>query len=178
MTRSSSAMAASACSRLAATARPLRCAVERQAPLDRKTLCPQARLHGREALRAEIERQLGYVAWTHCGLMHIMSDERRGITERADRFCKNGHVVSHAPMAVYELDADSLLTAWRECFDTWPVAPDGRRSGAPVGPGSAGPRLNHSTIEWHASPACLDSYAGVDCRGNTRLDLTVPPCYR
>jgi limonene-1,2-epoxide hydrolase len=83
-------------------------------------------IRGREALRAEIHRQLGYVSWTHCGLVHIMSDERRVITERADQFCKNGHVVSHALMAVYELDADGLITAWREYFDTWDVA---RQSG-------------------------------------------------
>lgn len=79
-------------------------------------------IRGRDALRAEIERQLGYVAWTHCGLVHILSDDRRVVTERADRFCKNGHVVSHALMAVYELDADGLITDWREYFDTWDLS--------------------------------------------------------
>lgn len=84
-------------------------------------------IRGRAALRAEIERQLGYVSWTRCGLVHIMSDDHRVITERMDQFCKNGHVVSHALMAVYELDDDGLITAWREYFDTWDLA---RQSGS------------------------------------------------
>ena len=84
-------------------------------------------IRGRDALRAEIERQLGYVSWTHCGLVNIVSDDRRVVTERADRFCKNGHVVSHALMAIYELDADGLITDWREYFDTWDLA---RQSGS------------------------------------------------
>lgn len=79
-------------------------------------------IRGREALRAEIERQLGYVAWTECGLLHIVSDERRVVTERSDRFCKNGRVVRHELMAVYELDGDGLITDWREYFDTWDLA--------------------------------------------------------
>ncbi len=79
-------------------------------------------IRGREALRAEIERQLGYVSWTHCRLVHIVSDDRRVVTERADRFCKNGRVVGHALMAVYELDDDGLITDWREYFDTWDLA--------------------------------------------------------
>ncbi len=87
-------------------------------------------IRGREALRAEIERQLGYVSWTRCGLVHIVSDERRVVTERADQFCKNGRVVSHALMAVYELDDDGLITAWREYFDTWDLA---RQSGSEPG---------------------------------------------
>jgi limonene-1,2-epoxide hydrolase len=87
-------------------------------------------IRGREALRAEIERQLAYVAWTECGLLHIVSDDRRVVTERADRFCKNGHVVSHALMAVYELDDDGLITDWREYFDTYDLA---KQSGSTPG---------------------------------------------
>lgn len=87
-------------------------------------------IRGRAALRAEINRQLGYVSWTECGLVHIMSDDRRVITERADRFCKNGRVVQHALMAVYELDADGLITEWREYFDTFDLA---RQSGSTPG---------------------------------------------
>lgn len=84
-------------------------------------------IRGREALRVEIERQLGYVSWTRCGLVQILSDERRVVTERADQFCKNGRVVNHALMAIYELDGDGLITDWREYFDLFDVA---RQSGS------------------------------------------------
>jgi len=84
-------------------------------------------IRGREALRAEIERQLTYVSWTCCGLVQILSDDRRVVTERADQFCKNGRVVSHQLMAIYELDADGLITDWREYFDLFDVA---RQSGS------------------------------------------------
>ena len=84
-------------------------------------------IRGRAALRAEIERQLGYVAWTQCGVLHIVSDERRVVTERADRFCKNGRVVAHQLMAIFELDQDGLITDWREYFDLYDLA---RQSGS------------------------------------------------
>ena len=84
-------------------------------------------IRGRGALRAEIERQLGYVAWMQCSLLHIVSDERRVDTERADRFCKNGRVVAHQLMAIFELDEDGLITDWREYFDLFDLA---RQSGS------------------------------------------------
>jgi limonene-1,2-epoxide hydrolase len=84
-------------------------------------------IRGHTALRAEIHRQLGYVSWTRCGLINIVSDERRVVTERADCFCKNGRVVDHTLMAIYELDEQGLITGWREYFDLFDVA---RQSGS------------------------------------------------
>jgi limonene-1,2-epoxide hydrolase len=67
------------------------------------------------------------VAWSQCRLLHILSDGHRVVTERADRFCKNGRVVEHQLMAVFELDGEGLITAWREYFDLFDLA---RQSGS------------------------------------------------
>lgn len=84
-------------------------------------------IRGRDALRAEIGRQLGYVEWSRCGLRRLWSDDRSVVTERADRFGRGGKTVNHALMAVFELDGDGLITAWREYFDTWDLS---RQTGA------------------------------------------------
>jgi limonene-1,2-epoxide hydrolase len=84
-------------------------------------------IRGRDALRTEIQRQMGYVAWTQCRLLHIVSNGQCVMTERADRFCKNGRVVEHQLMAVFELDSQGLITVWREYFDLFDLS---RQSGS------------------------------------------------
>ncbi len=84
-------------------------------------------IRGREALRAEIERQLGYIAWARCGVLNIVSNDHQVITERLDLVNKNGHILHHALMSIHELDGDGLITHWREYFDTWDLA---RQSGS------------------------------------------------
>jgi limonene-1,2-epoxide hydrolase len=84
-------------------------------------------IQGREAIRTEIHRQLGYVTGTHCGLTHIVSSDRMVVTERVDFFVRNGIRVRHALMAMFELDGDGLITAWREYFDTFDLS---RQTGA------------------------------------------------
>ncbi|WP_066341483.1 nuclear transport factor 2 family protein [Azohydromonas lata] len=74
-------------------------------------------IRGRESLRREIQRQLGYTEWARCGIERMWSDERSVVTERLDHFGRNGHTVRHALMAVFELDDQTLITAWREYFD-------------------------------------------------------------
>ena len=87
-------------------------------------------IRGRAALRAEIERQLGYVQATHCGIQHMVSNDHMVMTERLDHFTKNGKRANHALVAVYELDDQGLITAWREYFDTLDLA---RQTGSEPG---------------------------------------------
>jgi limonene-1,2-epoxide hydrolase len=82
---------------------------------------------GRDAIRAEVHRQLGYVSFPHCGTIHMVSNDRMVATERLDLFIRNGKTVRHALMAMFELDDDGLITAWREYFDTYDLS---RQTGA------------------------------------------------
>lgn len=84
-------------------------------------------IRGREALHAEIRRQLTYTQRPQCGTIHMVSSETMVMTERLDHFQRNGKTMTHALMAVFELDADGLITAWREYFDTWDLS---RQTGA------------------------------------------------
>jgi limonene-1,2-epoxide hydrolase len=84
-------------------------------------------IRGREAIAAEIQRQLGYVSSPHCRTIHMISTDRMVATERVDLFIRNGKTVRHALMAMFELDADGLITAWREYFDTYDLS---RQTGA------------------------------------------------
>src|SRR5258706_14857218 len=70
-------------------------------------------IRGRVAIAAEIRRQLGYVSSPRCGLVHIVSNERMVATERVDHFVRDGKTVRHALMAMFDLDGDGLITAWR-----------------------------------------------------------------
>jgi limonene-1,2-epoxide hydrolase len=79
-------------------------------------------IRGREALKAEILRQMSYVQLPHCNIIHIASTDRVVVTERLDHFTKNGKRVSHALAAVYELNDEHQITAWREYFDIMDVA--------------------------------------------------------
>lgn len=84
-------------------------------------------ISGRAAIRAEIQRQLGYVSFPHCGIVHMISTDRMVATERVDHFIRSGKRVRHALMAMFDLDADGLITAWREYFDTYDLS---RQTGA------------------------------------------------
>jgi limonene-1,2-epoxide hydrolase len=84
-------------------------------------------IRGRAAIADEIRRQLGYVNSPDCGIVHIVSSERMVVTERVDHFMRDGKKVRHALMAMFELDGDGLITAWREYFDTWDLS---RQTGA------------------------------------------------
>jgi limonene-1,2-epoxide hydrolase len=84
-------------------------------------------ISGRQALRSEIHRQLGYTQRPQCGLLNIVSSGRLVMTERLDHFQRNGKTMNHALMAVFELDAQGLIVAWREYFDTYDLS---RQTGA------------------------------------------------
>jgi limonene-1,2-epoxide hydrolase len=73
---------------------------------------------GRAALRSEIDRQCGFSTFMHCGITKIISSGAIVVTERVDHFTMHGIRVEHALMAIYEIDADGKVAAWREYFDT------------------------------------------------------------
>jgi limonene-1,2-epoxide hydrolase len=79
-------------------------------------------IRGREALRAEILRQMSYVQLPQCNVVNILSTDNMVVTERVDYFTKNGARVKHSLVAVYDLDAHNQITAWREYFDTMDLA--------------------------------------------------------
>ncbi len=82
---------------------------------------------GRDAIRTAIHRQLSYVSFPSCGIVKMLSTDTLVATERVDHFIRNGKTVDHALMAMFELDADGLITAWREYFDTYDLS---RQTGA------------------------------------------------
>jgi limonene-1,2-epoxide hydrolase len=77
---------------------------------------------GRAALRAEIDRQCGFSSFMHCGIVQILSSGRNVVTERVDHFTMHGVRVEHALMAIYEIDGQGKIAAWREYFDTADIA--------------------------------------------------------
>jgi limonene-1,2-epoxide hydrolase len=79
-------------------------------------------IRGREALREEILRQMSYVQLPQCNVVNIASTGSVVVTERVDYFTKNGVRVKHSLAAVYELNDDGQITAWREYFDILDVA--------------------------------------------------------
>jgi limonene-1,2-epoxide hydrolase len=74
-------------------------------------------LRGREAIRADIERQLGFATFMRCGPIHVASNGPIVFTERTDEFRSRDLVVEHHLVAVFEVDDDGKIAAWREYFD-------------------------------------------------------------
>jgi limonene-1,2-epoxide hydrolase len=74
-------------------------------------------LRGRDAIRADIERQLGFATFMRCGPVHVASNRGVVFTERTDEFRSRDRVVSHHLVAVFEVDDDGKIAAWREYFD-------------------------------------------------------------
>lgn len=80
------------------------------------------KIEGREAIRAEILRQMTYVDLPQCNTLHITSGGAIVMTEREDFFTKAGVRVKHNLCAVFELNEANQITAWREYFDIMDVA--------------------------------------------------------
>jgi limonene-1,2-epoxide hydrolase len=74
-------------------------------------------LHGPDAIRADIERQLGFATFMRCGPVHVASNGRVVFTERTDEFRSRDRVVQHHLVAVFEIDDNGKIAAWREYFD-------------------------------------------------------------
>ena len=74
-------------------------------------------LRGRDAIRADIERQLGFATFMRCGPVHVASTGGVVFTERTDEFRSRDLVVEHHLVAVFEVDDDGKISGWREYFD-------------------------------------------------------------
>jgi limonene-1,2-epoxide hydrolase len=75
------------------------------------TLC------GKAAVLADIERQLRFATHMRCSVITMTSDARTVVTERLDTFRSGDRVIQHSLCAVFEIDDDGKIAAWREYFD-------------------------------------------------------------
>lgn len=73
---------------------------------------------GREAIRAEVHRQREFSTYMQCGIKKLVAAGLTVMTERLDYFTMHGVRVSHALVAVYDLDEAGKILSWREYFDT------------------------------------------------------------
>ncbi|MDB6061501.1 MAG: limonene,2-epoxide hydrolase [Verrucomicrobiaceae bacterium] len=79
-------------------------------------------IKGREALRKEILLQMSYATNNKCVITHIISSDTIVMTERADLAIIHKKPCPHQMVAVYELDENGLIKAWREYLDTADLA--------------------------------------------------------
>lgn len=79
-------------------------------------------VEGKDALRKEILQQMSYATNNKCNITHIVSSDTVVMTERADDAIIHGKPCPHQMVAVYELDKDGLICAWREYLDTADLA--------------------------------------------------------
>jgi len=86
-------------------------------------------IQGKQALCDEITRQMSYVTHNHCVIRNIVSSDNVVMTERDDYAVSGGKPMPHSMVAVYELDDQGLITAWREYLDTADLA---RKKGVPL----------------------------------------------
>jgi limonene-1,2-epoxide hydrolase len=74
-------------------------------------------IRGREALRAEIHRQMRFATNNKCNIVHVLSSDRMVMQERSDTAIILGKPCPHQMVAVYELDEKGLIKRWREYLD-------------------------------------------------------------
>jgi limonene-1,2-epoxide hydrolase len=89
-------------------------------------------LRGREAIRKDIARQGRFATHMRCGPIHLSSTDRVVFTERLDTFRSGEVTVQHALVAVFELEPDGRISAWREYFDPGDVDRQLKAAGASV----------------------------------------------
>lgn len=79
---------------------------------------------GRAAIVAELVRQTTTFADLSIDVTAWVADEARAVTERTDTFTlrHNNVVVQNPVVAVFDVNADGLITGWREYWDMGTVA--------------------------------------------------------
>jgi len=77
---------------------------------------------GHGEISAEIDREAPMMQYLNCGVRTIASVGGTVFTERTDRFVCMGKTVEFDLVAVFELNDDDQITAWREYFDSAAVA--------------------------------------------------------
>lgn len=110
---------------------------------------------GREPIRVEVERQLGYCGDFNSQILNIASSDDVVITERLDSFVRNGAPVEQYIAGVFELNADNQITAYRDYFDLLDFA---KKSGANVATLSG---LEGRDGGWRAVPEATASGLGI-----------------
>lgn len=73
-------------------------------------------LTGREAIKVDIARQVGFATHMRCGALSIASNEHQVFTERLDEFTSFGVRIEHYLVAVFDV-SDGKIAGWREYFD-------------------------------------------------------------
>ena len=91
-------------------------------------------LRGRDAIKADIRRQLGFATHMRCGPISVVSNDRQVFTERLDRFTSRGVQIDHHLVAVFDISDDGRIEAWREYFDPEDVNRQIRAAGANSAP--------------------------------------------
>jgi limonene-1,2-epoxide hydrolase len=89
-------------------------------------------LRGRAAIRRDIGRQVTFATHMRCGPTRVASTDTTVFTERLDTFRSGEVTVQHALVAVFELEPDGLISAWREYFDPGDVDRQLRTAGGSV----------------------------------------------
>lgn len=79
-------------------------------------------IKGKAALRNEIERQMSFATNNKLNILNIVSSDNVVMTERSDYAVVRGTPMPHSMVAVYELNDDGLISAWREYLDTADLA--------------------------------------------------------
>lgn len=99
---------------------------------------PVPPMHGREAMRAFLSRNLPRCDYFEGKILHIATsaDGRFVMTERLDAFSFNGNRVEAQVMGILEV-RDGKIAAWRDYFDVGSFAQKMREAGVEAGPGIA-----------------------------------------
>lgn len=87
-------------------------------------------LRGRDAIKADIGRQLSFATHMRCGPIAVASNDHQVFSERLDRFISKGVEIDHHLVAVFDISADGRIAAWREYFDPEDVNRQIRAAGA------------------------------------------------
>jgi limonene-1,2-epoxide hydrolase len=74
-------------------------------------------IRGREALRAEIHRQIRIATNNKCNIVNVLSSDTMVMQERSDWAVILGKPCPHQMVAIYELDENGLIKRWREYLD-------------------------------------------------------------
>ncbi|WP_261554783.1 nuclear transport factor 2 family protein [Frankia tisae] len=76
-------------------------------------------LRGRELIATELARQAGDYSDCVCEILTVVSDDRHVVTERIDHvtMLHDGTRVSNPLLAIFEVNDDGRIVAWREYWD-------------------------------------------------------------
>lgn len=74
-------------------------------------------IKGQAALRAEIQKQMGFATNNKCNEVNILSSDVMVMQERSDTAMIFGRPCPHQMVAIYEFDEEGRIKRWREYLD-------------------------------------------------------------